>query len=299
MSLTSIKLPGRRARALPSRTTRPEAGRRRSPVVAVLSAGWLGLVVAAVVARPLLGLPDPTSIDYANIAVEPFSTGSHLLGTDLLGRDILARLITGARVSLSVGIGSVAVSIVLGGALGIVAGFFGGWVDRAIGALTDVLLAFPPLVATIALTVFLGASLQTLVLAIGIVFTPQLARVARSAALTYAKRDFVVAARGTGATSLRVLVREVLPNTVGPILAYGAVMVAVGIVAEAGISFLGLGVPPPQSSWGSMMGEDRSALTYSPHIILVPAFVMALTLLSVNFLSEYVGRRFEIRGAVL
>ncbi|MET7541408.1 ABC transporter permease [Streptomyces sp. NPDC005507] len=299
MSLISVKLPGRRAHTLPSSTTRPEAKRQKRPVMAVLSAGWLALVVVAVATRPLLGLPNPATIDYANIAVGPFSSGSHLLGTDLLGRDILARLISGAQVSLSVGIGAVAVSIVLGGTLGIVAGFLGGWVDRLIGIMTDVLLAFPPLVATIVLAVFLGSSLKTLVLAIGIVFTPQLARVARSAALTYARREFVVAARGTGATSLRVLTREVLPNTVGPVLAYGAVMVAVGIVAEAGISFLGLGVPPPQSSWGSMMGDDRSALTNSPHAILLPALAMALTLLAVNFLSEYVGRRFEIREAVL
>ncbi len=276
---------------------RRKAGKKR-PFIAILSAAWLALLVILIAIRPFIGLPDPNTSDYGAIAAKPFTAG-HIFGTDLVGRDILARLITGARVSLSVGVGAVIIAIVIGGTLGVIAGFFGGIVDRVIGAIVDVLLAFPPLIATIALTVFLGASLRTLILAIGIVFSPQLARVARTATLTFAKRDFVAAARGTGASSLRILVREIVPNTVAPILAYATVMVAVGITAEAGISFLGLGVPPPQSSWGTMMGSDRSALATSPHIVLIPAAAMFLTLLALSFLSEYLGRRFDIREAVL
>lgn len=297
MALLTPKRPTFRAEVVPTAAARPP--RKRRPLLAILSAAWLGIVVLAIVLEPFLGLPDPATSDYANVALGPFASSEHWLGTDLIGRDILARLITGAQVSLVVGIGAVVVGVLIGGIVGIVAGFFGGWADRVLGGVVDVLLAFPPLVATIALTVFLGASLQTIVLAIGIVFAPQLARVARSATLTYAHREFVVAARGTGATNLRILVREILPNTVAPILAYATVMVAVGITAEAGISFLGLGVPAPQSSWGTMLGENRSALTADPHMVLIPAFTMFVTLLSLNFLSEYFGRRFDIREAVL
>lgn len=272
--------------------------RKKLPLTATLSAGWLGLLAVLIVVRPVLGLPDPNISDYAAVGADPFTAG-HILGTDLVGRDILARLIAGAKVSLSVGVGAVIVGTLVGAPLGIVAGYFGGWPDRVVGGLVDVLLAFPPLIATIALTVFLGASLPTLILAIGIVFTPQLARVARAATLTFAKRDFVAAAKGTGAGNVRILIREIIPNTVAPILAYATVMVAIGITAEAGISFLGLGVPPPQSSWGTMMGEDRSALSTNPHIVLIPAITMALTLLALSFLSEHLGRRFDIKEAVL
>lgn len=299
MSLTTTKLTSWRARSVPATAQRTVGKKKARPVVAIVSGAWLALLVALVALRPFLGLPSPNESDYSAVAARPFEVPGHLLGTDLIGRDILARVITGAEVSLTVGIGAVLVGVLIGATLGVLSGFFGGWVDRSIGSVVDVMLAFPPLIATIALTVFLGASLTTLVLAIGVVFSPQLARVARSATLTYAHREFVVAARGTGATAPRILRREILPNTVAPVLAYSTVMVAVGITAEAGISFLGLGVPPPRSSWGSMMGEDRSALTSSPHIILIPALVMFLTLLALNFLSEYFGRRFDIREAVL
>jgi len=271
---------------------------RRSGVLVTLSWVWLALLVIAILLRPLLGLPDPNRSDYASIMVSPFSPG-HLLGTDEIGRDILSRSIVGARVSLTVGIGAIAVATVVGSILGIVAGYFGGWVNRIISAVIDVMLAFPALVALIALGVFLGPGLFTIIIGIGIVASPAVARVARAATLQFANREFVTAARGMGATHGRILRREVLPNVVVPVIAYSTVLIAVAIVAEAGLSFLGLGVPPPASSWGSMMGTGRSALSDAPHIVLIPAAFMFVTLLALNFLAEHIGKRFDIRESAL
>ncbi|MGK5113221.1 MULTISPECIES: ABC transporter permease [unclassified Geodermatophilus] len=275
--------------------------RRRRPrrLVVSLSLGWLVLLLAAIVLQPLLPLPDPTRSDYGAIAEPPGTSGAHLLGTDEIGRDILARLITGARVSLTVGIGSIAVAVLIGAALGICAGFFGGRVNRVVSGVVDVMLAFPALVALIALGVFLGPGLDTIIIGIGIVASPAVARVTRSATMAFTNREFVTAARGMGAGSWRILRREILPNVVVPVLAYATVLVAVAIVAEGSLSFLGLGVPPPESSWGSMMGTGRSELATDPHIVLLPAFAMFITLLALNFLAEHLGKRFDIRESVL
>jgi peptide/nickel transport system permease protein len=283
---------------VPTRRRRRLVGKPRNVMVA-LSWGWLALLILAIVLRPFLPLPDPTRSDYAAIAVPPGASPDHLLGTDEIGRDILARLITGAQVSLIVGLGSIGLAVLVGSTLGICAGFFGGIVNRVVSAIVDIMLAFPALVALIALGVFLGPGLDTIIIGIGIVATPAVARVARSATLLFANRDFVTAARGMGATSWRILSREILPNIVVPVIAYATVLVAVAIVAEGSLSFLGLGVPPPASSWGSMMGTGRSELATNPHIVLLPAAAMFITLLALNFLAEHIGKRFDIRESVL
>ncbi|MFF1920461.1 ABC transporter permease [Streptomyces sp. NPDC058221] len=271
---------------------------RARPMVA-LSLLWIVFLVALAAVRPLLPLPDPARSDYQNVAVPPGFSGAHLLGTDEIGRDILARLITGGQVSLLVGIGAVAIAVLAGAPLGILAGYFRGWVAPVIGTVIDIQLAFPALVALIALVVFLGPGLITIVVGIGIVSAPAVARVSRAATKTYAEREFVVAAQGMGAGSWRIIRREVLPNVIVPVLAYSMVLLAVAIVAEGSLSFLGLGVPPPSSSWGSMMGSGRSELNSKPHIVLLPALAMMLTLLALNFLAEQFGRRFDIRESAL
>lgn len=269
----------------------------RIPIPVLIGLIWLAFLVLLVIIAPVLPLPDPTVSDYLAIAVPPGSSLEHLLGTDSIGRDILARLIAGARVSLGVGLGAVTLATVMGAVLGIIAGYFGGLWDRLLSGVIDVLLAFPGVVAVIAISVFLGPSLQTLVVGIAIVFTPQVARVARSSALMFARREFVIAARGMGAAEFRIMFREVLPNVVAPVVAFATTLVAVAIVTEGGLSFLGLGVPPPESSWGAMMGDGRGSLQSSPHIVLLPAAAMCVTLLAINFVAEYLGRRFDIRGS--
>ncbi|WP_431710512.1 ABC transporter permease [Glutamicibacter uratoxydans] len=271
---------------------------KRRPLALTLSVAWLVILFGSIILFPLLPLPDPARSDYAAIGALPFSPG-HILGTDEIGRDMLSRLIVGAQVSLTAGIGAILVAVIIGSTLGICAGFFGGWVNRVISGALDIMLAFPSIVALIALSVFMGPGLWTIIIGIGIVASPALARVARSATLTFVNRDFVVAARSMGASSLRILFREILPNVIVPIIAYATVMIAVAIVAEASLSFLGLGVPPPAASWGSMMGTGRAELSTLPHIVLLPAATMFITLLALNFLAEFFSKRFDIKEAAL
>ena len=212
---------------------------------------------------------------------------------------MLSRLIVGARVSLTVGIGGVALAVALGSVLGLIAGFYGGIVSRVINALMDILLAFPSLVALIALSVFLGTGLWMIILGIGFIAAPQVARVTRAATLGFTQREFVTAARGMGAGSIRIMRREIVPNVAGPVIAFATVLVAVAIVAEGSLSFLGLGVPPPASSWGTMMGDGRSAFADQPHIALLPAAAMFITLLALYFLAEALNRRFDVKEAAL
>lgn len=283
----------------PARPTRPKPPRKVKSLLTKLSLAWLALVVAAVMFAPILPLHDPSAVDYYAIALPPGQSLDHPLGTDAIGRDILARLITGAKVSLAVGLGAVAIAAVLGFVLGITAAFYRGVLDKVFGGVIDIFLAFPPLVAIIALSVFLGPSLGTLIVALGLIFTPQVSRVARSAALPYVDREFVIAARSMGASEQRILWKEVAPNAVVAVLSYAVVLIALAISAEGGMSFLGLGVPPPNSSWGSLMGEGRDVLATSPHVVLMPAAAMFMTLLSLNFLADFIGRRFDIKEAAL
>jgi peptide/nickel transport system permease protein len=267
---------------------------RITPIVWI-SAGWLALVILLAVAQPILPLPDPAVSDYTAVRTPPFVNWAHPLGTDALGRDLLARTVSGAGVSLSVGIGATAMSVVIGMALGTAAGYFGGAWDRIVGWFNDVLLAFPMIVALIALTTFLGSSLSTLILGMGIVGIPLVARLARSSALGYAQRDFVSAAKAIGSNSLRILWREMLPNVALVVMPFALTMIALAITAEGSLSFLGLGVPPPQASWGGLMNEGRTDLRTLPYIVFVPAVVMCATLLAISFIADWVSRLTDSR----
>jgi peptide/nickel transport system permease protein len=261
---------------------------------------WIGLVAFGAVFAGVLPLKNPTRTDFANIAVGP-GTGGHLLGTDEIGRDIFSRLMFGARVSLTVGLVAVAVGLVVGGAIGLAAGYFRGRTDTVLMGVVDVMLAFPALVLVIAVTAFLGQSLRNVTVAVAIVAVPAFARVTRSATISCVHRDFVTAARGMGATHWRVLRREVLPNAVLPVAAFALVVVGVAIIAEGGLAFLGLSVPPPHPSWGSMIygGKNKLADGTAPFISLVPAGVMFLTVLSFNVVGDHLRSRFDTREASL
>lgn len=272
--------------------------RSRPPVLFLVSLAWLVFLVVMCIGYPLFSNTDPSLSDFGAVAAPP-GTAGHLLGTDEVGRDMLARLVQGGRVSLTVGLGSVIVGCLIGAPLGICAGYFGGIVSRIIGAVDDIVLSFPPLVALIGLGLFLGPSQKVIIIGIGLVFFPQIARVSQSATRTYARREFVTAARGMGEGALRILRREILPNVLGPVLAYCAVLVGVAIIAEGGLSFLGLGVPQPTASWGSMLGTGRDSLDKSPHIVLLPAAAMGLTLTAFNFVAEFLTKRFDIRESAL
>lgn len=263
-----------------------------------IPAAWVSLVGMCALLAPVLPIDDPLKSDFRYIAKGP-GAGGHLLGTDAIGRDILSRLIWGSRVALIVGIVAVAVGMVAGGALGIIAGYYRGKTEVLLMGLVDMMLAFPALVLVIAVTAFLGNSLRNVTIAIAIVATPAFARVARAATIQFAGREFVTAARGMGATDRRIILREVLPNVVLPVAAFALVVVAVAIVAEGGLAFLGLSVPAPKPSWGSMINDGRAKLDTAPHIALIPSMAMFLTVLSFNLIGDQFRSRFDVReGAI-
>ena len=249
-----------------------------------LAIGWMIFMFAVAIFATVLPLPSPTDMDMLERRA-PFSA-EHWLGTDGLGRDELARLIYGARISLVVGVCAPVIGVVIGGALGMLAGYFRGRFESMVVGSMDVLLAFPPLILALAVTAYLGQSTFNLTLILGVLSVPAFMRVARAATLTLVRREFGIAAQALGATHARILLRELLPNVMLPLLAFFLLGVAVIIVVEGALSFLGLGVPPPISSWGSMIGEGRESLEIAPRLAFLPAAAMFLTVLSFNLVGD-------------
>ena len=246
--------------------------------------GWMLLVFAVALFADVLPLPSPTDMDMLDRRA-PISA-LHWLGTDGFGRDELARLIYGARTSLVVGLCAPVIGVTIGGALGLLAGYFRGRLETVVVGSMDVLLAFPPLILALAVTAYLGQSVPNLTFILGVLGIPAFMRVSRASTLTLARREFVIAAQALGASHARILLREILPNVMLPLLAFFLLGVAVTIVVEGSLSFLGLGVPPPTSSWGSMIGEGRESLDVAPQIAFIPAIAMFLTVLSFNLVGD-------------
>lgn len=264
--------------------TQPARKGRRLGMLFWVAIGWLIFVFTVAIFAPVLPLPSPTDMDMLERRA-PFSA-EHWLGTDGLGRDEFSRLIFGARISLVVGVCAPVIGLVIGGALGMLAGYFRGRFESMVVGSMDVLLAFPPLILALAVTAYLGQSIFNLTLILGILSVPAFMRVARASTLTLARREFVIAAQALGATHARILLRELLPNVMLPLAAFFLLGVAVIIVVEGALSFLGLGVPPPISSWGSMIGEGRESLDVAPRLAFMPAAAMFLTVLSFNLVGD-------------
>jgi peptide/nickel transport system permease protein len=245
---------------------------------------WVALLFGAALAARWLSLADPTEMDLLEQRLP--SSAAHWLGTDAYGRDILSRLVYGARISLTVGLIAPLIGVFAGGTLGMLAGYFRGRFETFVVGGVDVLLAFPPLILALAVTAYLGQSLLNLTLILGFLGIPAFTRVARAATLALAQREFVIAARALGATHMRILLRELLPNVALPLLAFFLVGVAVTVVVEGALSFLGLGVPPPMPSWGSMIDEGRESLESAPWLAFIPAGAMFLTVLAFNFIGD-------------
>src|SRR3981189_2541538 len=279
------------ASALPARRG------RRLGLLFWFAIGWMTLIFGVPIFANWLPLPSPTDMDMlerrASFSME------HWLGTDGLGRDELARLIYGARISLIVGLCAPVIGITIGGALGMLEGYFRGRFETLVVGSMDVLLAFPPLILALAVTAYLGQSLLNLTCILGVLGIPAFMRVARAATLTLARREFVIAAQALGATHARILLRELLPNVFLPLLAFFLLGVAVTIVVEGALSFLGLGVPPPISSGGSMIGEGRESLEIAPRLAFLPAITMFLTVLSFNLVGDTLRALTDPRQGVL
>lgn len=261
----------------------------------ILSCTWLAVLIAVAALAPLL--PFAEHEDTAKTLTEPsysppalFSV--HPLGTNNFGLDMLARSIYGARYSLVVALSAVLLGMIIGGAIGIVAGYFGGKVDRVVGVLTNSLLAVPSLILLIALASVLEPNLRNISFALSVLAVPTMARIARANTLVFAQREFVLAARAMGATRLRVMLREIAPNVVLPLASMGMVLISAMIVAEASLSFLGLGIQPPTPTWGNMISEGQGTVfEQHPYIVWVPGLFLFLTVFSLNIVGEKAQKR--------
>jgi peptide/nickel transport system permease protein len=244
------------------------------------------VAVAVALLAPVLSPYDPLKQDLGNTLAKPDWT--HLLGTDNVGRDVLSRVIWGTRVSLVAGLGSVAIAVLAGGLLGLLAGYAGGQADGLVMRLMDAVLSFPPLVLALALGAVLGAGLSGVVIALGVVYTPTFARLMRGQVLTITTREYVEAARALGSPGWRIAWHHVLPNAMAPIVVQASLSVAFAILAEASLSFLGLGIQPPGASWGSMINAGRGYLQQAPWIVFGPGAALFITVVGLNFVGDAV-----------
>lgn len=245
------------------------------------------LFLAAALLGPWLGAGDPLAAD-PGLALRP-PGGPHAFGTDAVGRDLAARVLAGARLSLLVGLLSRLVALVLGTALGLLAGYFGGWLDAVVMRLADMTLAFPALLLLIAVVAAFGPSLVTLFLALGLLGWAPVARVLRSQVLSLRRLDYIEAARALGCSRRRILLRHILPGCASTLLVLFSMGMASAIIAEGSLSFLGLGAQPPQPSWGTLIRDGFGYLRSAPWLTLIPGLCMALAVLGFNLLGDALG----------
>jgi peptide/nickel transport system permease protein len=266
-------------------TVRSLSGSIQRQPLAYIGGALLIVMTLCAIFAPWISRYDPAQIDLTHRLAEP--TAAHWFGTDELGRDILSRSIYGARISLTVAVSVVGVSLALGLVAGSLAGFYGGVVDTLLNIyVTNAFLALPGILLAIAFVAFLGAGLGNLILALALSSWVNYARLVRAQVMTARQREYVEAARALGASDLRLLCRHILPNILQPLVVQAAVGMAGAVLAEATLSFLGLGIPPPAASWGSMLNDARSHLFDAPHLVFFPAMAVMLCVLAFNFLGD-------------
>ena len=253
---------------------------RLSIVGLALIAGFLLLAFAA----PLIAPADPMQQALYNRLSPP--TLAHPFGTDDFGRDILSRVIYGARISLRVGVVAVLIALLLGTSIGLVAGYWGGWIDQVLMRVMDLLLAFPSILLAIGIVAILGPGLENAMLAVGIVAVPQYARLVRASVLTVRETDYVLAARALGASDVRILAIAILPNCLAPLIVQATLGLATAILDAAGLSFLGLGAQPPIPEWGAMLSQGRELIVRAPWVLTFPGGAIFLTVLAFNLVGN-------------
>jgi ABC-type dipeptide/oligopeptide/nickel transport system permease subunit len=252
---------------------------------ALFGLGLVVVIVAVGLVAPLFMPADLATRMHVSLRLKPPGV-EHLLGTDQLGRDLLYRVVLGAHTSLIIAGASVAMSVAIGLPLGVVSGYFRGWIDTVLMRFVDALLSFPALLLALAISAMLGPNIPNTINAIGIAFTPFLARIIRGEALRVAQMPFVEAARAAGANHFWMIIRHILPNVFPLVIVQATISLAFAILAEAGLSFLGLGTQPPQSSWGLMIQASRDYLDVAPWTALVPGAAVALTVLGLNMFGD-------------
>jgi len=279
------------AAALAPATPRPE-GLARLVLARFLrhrpAVGSVAVIVLLVLGAALagdLGLPDPIRIELRHKFAPPLTAG-HLLGADELGRDVLSRLLHAGRVSLTVGLAAMAVTVAFGALLGTLAGYYRGLVDTALLRLTDAMLSFPPIFLLLALAAFVRPSLWTMTLIIGVTSWMDVTRMVRGQILALREQEFVLGALGLGASGGRIMLRHLVPNTVGIVAVAATLAVARAILLESYISFLGYGIQPPLASWGNMLNNAQSYFTTAPWVAIFPGVAITLAVTSFNFLGD-------------
>lgn len=258
---------------------------------------WIGLTILASIAAPWIGLQNPNNGNFSSLNQGPST--AHWFGTDDLGRDILSRVVYGSRVSLIVGFGAMFIAMLIGGTLGMVAAYRRGAVDTFVSAASYVMLAFPALVAVIAIVAFWGHELWKITIIVGIASIPLVYRVVRAATLSYATREFVTAAKAQGASDTRILIKELLPNVLPAMISFFLIGVATVIILEGALAFLGLSVQAPTASWGNMIAESRTYLQQNPWLALFPSMAMFLFLIALNLVGDVLRQALDVQDAKL
>lgn len=288
------------AAAAPAKTAAPEAlagifwarfVRHRPAVISAVVIALLGL---ASIFAGSIAMRDPLQIEMAHKFAPPLAKG-HLLGADELGRDVLSRLLHAGRISLTVGLAAMAVTVIVGAVLGTMAGYVGGVVDTVLLRLTDAMLSFPPIFMLLALAAFVRPSLASMTLIIATTSWMDVTRMVRGLILTLREQEFVTGARGLGASGARIMTRHLLPNTVGIIAVAATLSVARAILLESYISFLGYGIQPPLASWGNMLNNAQSYFTTAPWVAIFPGVMITLAVTSFNFLGDGLRDAFDPR----
>lgn len=275
-------------------------GRKLGPLF-FLAAGWLAFLGVLCLFAPVLPfVKDPRFPFAGNFKAAP--SAEHWLGGDGIGRDIFSRVLYGGRTSLLIGVSVTVLGFLIGGFFGLTSGYFRGRYEKVVVACIDIMLAFPALVLALALVAVLAngrPSVAVVIESLSILAIAPLARITRAATLTYSQREFVVAARAMGAKNSRIIIREVLPNVIPAMISFALVVVGIVIVAEGALSFLAVGIPERIPSWGSMIALGRDDLEHYPQISLIPAAVMFVTILTLNFVGDSLRARFEVKEGAL
>ena len=256
--------------------------------------GLLALMALVAILAPFIAPHDPETINSSHVMGAP--SAANPFGLDALGRDVLSRVIFAFRTSLTVAIGSVALAMAVGVPIGLVAAYFGGWVDNLLMRPLDLLLALPAMLLAVALIAIVGPGTLVVLLAIALLYVPILARVMRSSVLTVKTEPYVDGARSRGASELAILTRHVLPNSLGPSLVQASVLMAFALQIEASLSFLGLGVQPPTPSLGRMISEGRDVLVQAPWVSIFPGLAIVVAVLAFNLIGDGLRRRIEAEG---
>jgi oligopeptide transport system permease protein len=257
--------------------------------LAVGSLAFVLLLITVAVIAPLLQrvglLQDPTAQDVVNNYLGP-GAPHHILGTDDLGRDVLSKVIFGSQISLSIGILVQAIVLVIGGAIGLIAGYFGGWIDNLLMRFTDIMYAFPDLLFVLIIVAALGPTLLNIFVAIGLVSWVGLARLVRGQVLSIKEKEFVEAARAAGSSPVKIILQHLLPNSLGPVIVSLTFGIPAAIFTEAVLDFLGVGIRPPQPTWGVMVFEGYAAVDSYPYLVIIPCVALSMTMLAFNFIGD-------------